>query len=108
MLGGILDNVSRDDDPMNSIIANKYLPMLQDCEINLNKQLSSQNFILVFQILYGILSNQSNEGINYHIIKKKQAQTKKSAYFQFFTELINREGTCAQVDKESSPTDAEI
>ena len=28
MLGGILDNVSRDDDPMNSIIANKYLPLL--------------------------------------------------------------------------------
>ena len=28
MLGGILDNVSRDDDPMNSIIAMKYLPLL--------------------------------------------------------------------------------
>ena len=28
MLVGILDNVSRDNDPMNSIIAMKYLPLL--------------------------------------------------------------------------------
>ena len=28
MLGGILDNASRDNDPMNSIIANKYFKQL--------------------------------------------------------------------------------